>query len=158
MSGEFTFVPKAEVEALMNGGTGGTRDTPARMVTINGTYNLGAFVLHYDPRTANPGAPVNSFYHAEIAEVYYILRGAGTALIGGELANATWDDSNSASIRQVRGPSVNGTMKNAKTQKWSAGDIIIVPPGVPHNIGYEVTEKTDIIRTVVDPKKALELK
>lgn len=158
MPGNFTIIPKADLEALMNGGSGGVRDTPARVVPVGNNSNLGAFVLHYEPRTPASGRPVNSFYHSEIAELYYVLRGAGTALLGGELENAAWDDSNSASIRQVRGPSVNGTMKDPKTQKWSAGDIIIVPPGVPHNIGYEVTERTDIIRAVVDPKRSLELK
>ena len=79
-------------------------------------------------------------------------------MMGGELENATWDDSNSASIRQVRGPSVNGMMKNAKAQKFTAGDIFIVSPGVPHSVTYQVDERTDIVRAVIDPKGTLELK
>jgi mannose-6-phosphate isomerase-like protein (cupin superfamily) len=110
-----------------------------------------------EPRKPIPGL-VTSFYHSEIAELYYVVRGSGTALIGGELENATWDDSNSASIRQVRGPSANGTMKNPRTQKFTAGDIIIVQAGVPHSVTYEVTEKTDIVRAVFDPERSLELK
>ncbi len=76
--------------------------------------------------------PVSAFYHTEISELYYVIRGSGTALLGGELQNAAWDDSNSDAIRQVRGPSVNGTMKNYQMVKWTAGDTIIVPAGVPH--------------------------
>jgi quercetin dioxygenase-like cupin family protein len=49
-------------------------------------------------------------------------------------------------------------MKGYTTQKWSAGDIIIVPAGVPHMIGFEVTVPNDILRVVVDPKRALQLK
>ena len=98
---------------------------------------------------------MNSFYHSEIAELYYLARGSGTALLGGELENATWDDSNSASIKNVRGPSVNGTMKNAKAQKFSAEDIVIVAPGVPHGWTHDVAETTDIIRVVWDPKGSL---
>ena len=142
----FTFIPKADTEALMKGNIA---DTPARVVHINNNSNLGAFVLHMEPRKPAPG-PVGSFYHSEISELYYVVRGGGTAMIGGELENATWDDSNSASIRTVRGPSVNGTMKNAKAVKFTAGDILIVPPGVPHSVTYDVSEKTDIIRAVVD--------
>ena len=93
-----------------------------------------------------------------IRDSYYVIRGSGTALLGGEMENATWDDSNSDSIKQVRGPSVNGTMKNYKTQKWTAGDTIIVAAGVPHSMGFEVTERTDILRVVVDPKRAIQLK
>ena len=150
----FTFIPKADTEALMKGNIA---DTPARVVHINNNSNLGAFVLHMEPRKPAPG-PVGSFYHSEISELYYVVRGGGTAMIGGELENATWDDSNSASIRTVRGPSVNGTMKNAKAVKFTAGDILIVPPGVPHSVTYDVSEKTDIIRAVVDHKRSLELK
>ena len=150
----FTFIPKADTEALMKGNIA---DTPARVVHINNNSNLGAFVLHMEPRKPAPG-PVGSFYHSEISELYYVVRGGGTAMIGGELENATWDDSNSASIRTVRGPSVNGTMKNAKAVKFTAGDILIVPPGVPHSVTYDVSEKTEIIRAVVDHKRSLELK
>ena len=59
-------------------------------------------------RSLQYSQPVNAFYHSEISELYYVIRGSGTALLGGELQNATWDDSNSDAIRQVRGASVNG--------------------------------------------------
>jgi len=151
MRGDYTFIPKADLEALM----GPTRgDRPARVVGVGGA-NLGAYILHYP---AMKSATLNSFYHSEIAELYYVVRGSGTAMMGGELESATWDDSNSASIRQVRGPSVNGTMKNAHAQKFTAGDIFIVTPGVPHSVTYQVDERTDIIRAVIDPKGTLELK
>ena len=153
LPGTFTVIPKADLEALM----GPTRgDRPARVVNVNGGANMGAFVLHYEPMKNT--LPVTSFYHTEISELYYVIRGSGTALLGGEMENATWDDSGSDSIRQVRGPSVNGTMKNYRTVKWTAGDTIIVPAGIPHSMGFEVTERTDILRVVFDPKKVIELK
>ena len=49
-------------------------------------------------------------------------------------------------------------MKNYQTVKWTAGDTIIVPAGVPHAMGQEVTERTDILRVVYDPKKSIQLK
>jgi oxalate decarboxylase/phosphoglucose isomerase-like protein (cupin superfamily) len=153
MPGTFTFIPKADVEAQM----GPTRgDRPVRVVPIANNANLGAFILHYE--TMKNTLPVNSFYHSEISELYYVIRGAGTALLGGEMQNPTWDDSKSDAIRQVRGPSVNGTMKNYQTVKWTAGDTVIVPAGVPHSMGFEVTEKTDILRVVFDPKKSIQPK
>jgi len=153
MPGTFTFIPKADVAAQMLNTRG---DRPVRVVPIANNANLGAFILHYE--TMKNTTPVNAFYHSEISELYYVIRGSGTALLGGELQNATWDDSNSDAIRQVRGPSVNGTMKNYQTVKWTAGDTIIVPAGVPHAMGQEVTERTDILRVVFDPKKSIQLK
>src|SRR5262245_32922937 len=148
----FTFIPHADLEALMK--TNG--DHPARVVDIAKSYNLGAYLLHFDPRP--PAAALNGWSHNDISELYYVIRGAGTFLIGGELENPTKDDPNSPSVKEVRGPSVSGHIKGYTPQKYVAGDIMIIPVGVPHLPGYEVTEKTDIVRVVIDPERALNLK
>jgi len=153
MSTSFTFIPKADAEAVMKGPSG---DRPVRVMNIAHGANLGAFVLHLEQRKGPQ--PAQSFYHSEVSELYYVIRGEGTALLGGELENPTWDDPNSPGIRQVRGPSVNGIMKNAKAQKWAPGDIIMVSAGVPHSIGWEITTTADILRVAVDPRRSLELK
>lgn len=153
MSTNFTFIPKADAEALMKGTSG---DRPARVMNIAHGANLGAFILHLEQRKG--AQPAQSFYHSEVSELYYVIRGEGTALLGGELENPIWDDPNSDGIKQVRGPSVNGTMKNARAQKWSPGDIIMVSAGVPHSIGWDITTTADILRVAVDPKRSLQLK
>jgi mannose-6-phosphate isomerase-like protein (cupin superfamily) len=154
MPGTFSFIPKAELETLM---TGRISDTPVRVISAGNDSQLGVYLLHMSPREA-PTGDVNSFYHAEISELYYVVRGAGTVLLGGGLENATWDDSNSRSIRTVRGPSVNGVLMNAERQPISAGDIVIVAAGVPHAFTYDVAEETDIVRIVIDPNKVLDPK
>src|SRR5947208_10905796 len=76
--GTFVFIPKADTEALM----GPTRgDRPARVVNIGGVANLGAYILHYP--TMKNTVP-NSFYYAEIIELYYEVLGEGTAFFCGE--------------------------------------------------------------------------
>ncbi len=152
-AGSFTFIPHADFEALMK--TNG--DHPARVVDIAKSYNLGAYALHFDPR---PPAkePLNGWAHNDISELYYVIRGAGSFLIGGELENPTKDDPNGQAVQEVRGPSMRGRIKGHTTQKYVAGDIMIIPVGVPHLPGYEVTERTDIVRVVVDPERALNLK
>jgi hypothetical protein len=149
----FTFIPHTDLEALMK--TNG--DHPARVVDIAKSYNLGAYILHYETRPTITG-PLNGWAHNDISELYYVVRGAGTFLIGGELENPTKDDPNSQSVKEVRGPSMSGRIKGYTAQKYVAGDIMIIPVGVPHLPGYEVTEKTDIVRVVIDPEKALNLK
>jgi mannose-6-phosphate isomerase-like protein (cupin superfamily) len=151
-SGTFTFIPHADLEVLMK--TNG--DHPARVVDIAKSYNLGAYLLHFDTRP--PNTSLGGWAHNDISELYYVIRGAGTFLIGGELENPTKDDPNGESVKTVRGPSVSGRIKGYTAQKYVAGDIMIIPVGVPHLPGYEVTEKTDIVRVVIDPDKALNLK
>ncbi len=152
MPGTFTFVPKADLEAVM----GPTRgDRPARVVNVSGGANLGEYILRYPP--IKNRMPPASFYHREISELYYVIRGEGTALLGGELENPTWRPENTVSFKQVSGPGVAGTIKSYKTLKWGPGDIVIVPAGVPHTIGFEVTVTNDILRVVIDPKRGLKL-
>jgi len=148
----FTFIPHADLEAQMK--TNG--DHPVRVVDIANKYNLGAYLLHFDPRP--PNTMLNGWLHNDISELYYVLRGSGTFLIGGELENPTKDDANGESVQTVRGPSMSGKIKGYSAQKYVPGDIMIIPVGVPHLPGYEVTEKTDIVRVVIDPDKALRLK
>src|SRR5215470_1473775 len=103
MPGTFTFIPKADLEAVM----GPTRgDRPARVVNVSGGANMGEYILHYLP-IKNPLPPA-SFYHSEISELYYVIRGEGTALLGGEIENPTWRPANTTSFRQVSGPGVAG--------------------------------------------------
>jgi mannose-6-phosphate isomerase-like protein (cupin superfamily) len=153
MSEMFELIPKSDMDALR--AVGG--DRPARVLNVGNKYHLGVFSLTFEPRQPRAEEPLTSFYHSEVSEVYYILRGSGTAALGGEMEKATWDDSNSRSIRVVRGPSVNGTMKGHKLVKWTAGDTVVVAAGVPHSFGYEVTEKAEIMRVVIDPSKSIEL-
>jgi len=151
-SSAFTFIPHSDLEALMK--TNG--DHPARVVDIANKYNLGAYLLHFETRP--PNTMLNGWLHNDISELYYVIRGSGTFLIGGELENPTKDDPNGESVQTVRGPSVSGKIKGYTPQKYVPGDIMIIPVGLPHLPGYEVTEKTDIVRVVIDPDKAIRLK
>ena len=148
-----TFISRADIEILMKS----DGDHPARVVDIAKSYNLGAYLLHLSARKANPET-LNGWAHHDISELYYVIRGSGAFLIGGELENPKQDDPNSESVKTVRGPSMTGRMKGYKTQKYVAGDVIIIPVDVPHLPTYEVTEAADILRVVIDPQRALSLK
>jgi len=159
LPGTFTYIPKADVEKVQNAILNRRpNDSPVRMVDVGGKYNLGVYTLNYSeaskPRPA--GAPVNGWYHRDIAEVYYFASGAGTWRVGGELENPTEDDINGRSVKEVRGPGVIGVLKGYTDQKFAAGDILIVPPGVPHSPGL-MTEPTKIIRVVIDPHSVMPL-
>jgi len=159
LPGTFTFVPKADVEQVQknieNGAT--NNDSPVRTVNISNRYNLGVYTLNSKPTgPAKAGAPVNGFYHTDIAEVYYIVSGNGTWRVGGELENPQVDDPTGRSVKEVRGPGVVGTLKGYTTQKIATGDVLILPPGVPHSPG-EMFETTKIVRIVIDPHKIMPL-
>jgi len=150
-SSPHTFIPRAVFEALAK--TDG--DHPARVIDIAKSYNLGAYMLHLSPRKA---AIQNGWAHHDISELYYVIRGSGTFLIGGQIVNPKQDDPNTESVKTVRGPSMTGELKGYTIQKYVAGDIIMIPVDVPHLPTYEVTETADILRVVIDPQQAINLK
>lgn len=158
LTGDFTFIPKADVEGVQQAiESGRPNDAPVRMVNISNRFNLGVYTLNSPPsQPPAPAAPVMGFYHNDIAEVYIVVSGAGTWRVGGELENPKVDDVNGRSVKEVRGPGVVGVLKGYTNQKIAAGDVLIVPPGVPHSPG-EMRERTKIVRVVIDPHRVLPL-
>ena len=152
LSGTFAVYSGVELETVLRQ-TGG--DTPLKVVdTPSGNY--GAYVLTYQPRAAQPGAPVNGTYHSEVGEIYYVINGSGTALLGGELKNATENDPASNVVKTVTGPSAGGAMEGATAVRFQPGTIFFVPPGVPHQAGYDILTKTDYLIIRTDPKKTIQ--
>ncbi|HJT88871.1 MAG TPA: hypothetical protein VJ732_13470 [Bryobacteraceae bacterium] len=158
LTGAFTFIPGSAVEKVQEAIAGGRpNDSPVRMVDIANRFRLGVYTLNSPPsQPPAPGAPVMGFYHNDIAEVYIVASGAGTWRVGGELQNPKVDDVSGRSVKEVRGPGVVGVLKGYTDQKIFAGDVLIVPPGVPHSPG-PMSERTKIIRVVIDPHKVLPL-
>jgi mannose-6-phosphate isomerase-like protein (cupin superfamily) len=148
-----TYIPRALFEALAK--TDG--DHPARVIDIAKSYNLGAYLLHLSPRKPTATA-LNGWAHHDISELYYVIRGSGAFLIGGQLLNPKQDDPNTESVKTVRGPSMTGEMKGYTIQRYAAGDVIMIPVDVPHLPTYEVTETVDMLRVVIDPQRAINLK
>lgn len=149
----YTYIPRAVFEALAKA----DGDHPARVLEIAKSYNLGAYLLHLSPR--KPGATVqDGWAHHDISELYYVIRGSGAFLIGGQIQNPKQDDPNTESVKTIRGPSMTGQMKGYAIQRYTAGDVIVVPVDVPHLPTYEVTETVDMLRVVIDPQRALQLK
>src|SRR5258708_2572041 len=146
-SSPHTYIPRAVFEALAK--TDG--DHPARVIDIAKSYNLGAYLLHLSTRKPEAKA-LNGWAHHDISELYYVIRGSGAFLIGGQLMNPKQDDPNTESVKTVRGPSMTGEMKGYTIQRYVAGDMIMIPVDVPHLPTYEVTEAADILRVVVDPQ------
>lgn len=146
-----TDITAAEVEAVVKHPTGGT-DRLMKAVDM-GTYNVGVGVLRRGP--TKPGAPVGAIMHEKITEVYYVVSGSGTLLTGGTVTNPTQAAADSEIVRVAVGPSVQGTFKEpAQRRKVSAGDIVIIPPGVYHGFD-EVTDHVEYVAVRPDPEHVL---
>lgn len=146
-----TDITAAEVQAVIKHPTGGA-DRLMKAVDM-GAYNVGVGVLRRGP--TKPGAPVGAINHEKITEVYYVISGSGTLLTGGTVVNITPSPADSEIVKVAVGPSNTSTFKDpAQRRKVSAGDIVIIPPGVFHGFD-EVTTSIEYIAVRPDPEHVL---
>lgn len=146
-----TDITAAEVQAVIKHPTGGA-DRLMKAVDM-GAYNVGVGVLRRGP--TKPGAPVGAINHEKITEVYYVISGEGTLLTGGTVVNIAPSPADSEIVKVAVGPSNTGTFKEpAQRRKVSAGDIVIIPPGVFHGFD-DVTTSIEYIAVRPDPEHVL---
>jgi len=151
--GVATDIPKADVDALaksMSSLAGG--DKLLRVAPINnGEYNVAVAVVHRAKAT-NIAA---SLEHHQITEIYHVLSGSGTMVSGGTMENLK--EATDANTLAVVGPSAGGgKITGGVTRKVGAGDVIILPPDVPHG-WTEVTDELVYLVVRMDPKKVLKV-
>ena len=146
-----TDITAADVQAVIKHPTGGA-DRLMKAVDM-GAYNVGVGVLRRGP--TKPGAPVGAINHEKITEVYYVISGSGTLLTGGTVTNIAPSPADSEIVKVAVGPSNTGTFKEpAQRRKVSAGDIVIIPPGVFHGFD-DVTTSVEYIAVRPDPEHVL---
>jgi mannose-6-phosphate isomerase-like protein (cupin superfamily) len=146
-----TDIYAADVQAVIKHPTGGAD----RLITAvdMGTYNVGVGVLRRGP--TKPGAPVGAINHEKITEVYYVISGSGTLLTGGVVVDAKPVAADSEIVKVAVGPSTQGTFKEpAQRRRVSAGDVVIIPPGVFHGFD-EVTTGIEYVAVRPDPEHVL---
>lgn len=146
-----TDITAAEVQAVIAHPTG-SADRLIKAVDM-GAYNVGVGVLRRGP--TKPGAPVSAINHEKITEVYYVISGSGTLLTGGMVVNIKPAPADSEIVKVAVGPSNTGTFQQpAQRRKVSAGDIVIIPPGVFHGFD-EVTTSVEYVAVRPDPEHVL---
>jgi len=123
-----TDVTKADLDAtLARAPAAGVMDQQIRVVDV-GKYNVAVGVLH---RAAK--AKHTAISHAQVTEVYYIIRGSGVLVTGGAIVDGAPVAADSETAKVLVGPSTTGpSVRNGQTRKVSPGDTIVIPPGVAH--------------------------
>jgi mannose-6-phosphate isomerase-like protein (cupin superfamily) len=146
-----TDITAADVQTVIKAPTGGG-DRQIKVVDM-GKYNVSVGVLRRGP--TKPGAPVGAINHMHVTEVYYIVSGSGTLLTGGEVDGAKPLAPDSEVVKVAVGPSTQGVFrKAAQTRTVSAGDIVIIPPGVFHGF-TDVTDHVEYVSVRPDPDHVL---
>jgi mannose-6-phosphate isomerase-like protein (cupin superfamily) len=71
--------------------------------------------------------------HFKVSEIYHVMDGAGTLVTGGTMVNAKTRPPDSTSVKLEDGPGASGTsILGGVSRRIKAGDVVIIPAGVPH--------------------------
>ncbi len=145
-----TDITAAQVQAfLKDAPRDRNSDRPIRVIDAGG-YRVGVFGV-FRPKGTPPNATV---HQTNVAEVYYVLDGAGMLVTGGTLKKpATPRPSTLGNWTDVASDGIEG----GTSRRVTKGDVIIIPGGVPH--GWASTEG-DVTYLIVrpDPDNKLSLK
>jgi mannose-6-phosphate isomerase-like protein (cupin superfamily) len=108
-------------------------------------------------RSAAPpeGAP-SGIVHDHQTETYIIVSGSGTLVTGGHIVNGRKSPPDSQVTRILNGPSCSGAIAGPDVVRRpvKAGDIIIIPAGVPHG-WIDIADHVTYLSVRPDPDRVL---
>lgn len=139
-----TYVTTAEIDAALRQmpPSSTTYDKPIKTVDT-GAYKVTIVVLRRIPgKTAD-----SALVHDRVTEVYQILTGAGMFETGGALVDGKPVDLTS----EAAGPSVRGTIQRGESHRIGPGDVVVIPPGVPHRFSKLEGTTTYLVTRIEAP-------
>jgi mannose-6-phosphate isomerase-like protein (cupin superfamily) len=127
-----------------------TNPLPNVRVVDAGGYNVAVGVIH---RQQTP--PGVAAVHFKVTEIYHVMDGAGTLVTGGAMVNAKTRPADAISVRLEDGPGASGTgIQGGVTRRIKAGDVVVIPAGVPHWFS-QIEGSITYVVVRVDPERIL---
>ena len=153
---EGTYLPATEIqEYLRKALAEGRVDQQARDVDI-GKAHVGIGVVHRGKLDA-PG-PDSVAEHDLVSEVYYIMSGSGTLVLGPDITNMKRRPADLETVRLFNGPGNNGsTIRNGKTYNLKVGDMVVIPAGTGHQF-TKIEDHLSYVMVRIDPDKVTPIK
>jgi mannose-6-phosphate isomerase-like protein (cupin superfamily) len=148
---EGTYLPAAEIQEYTKKAIAeGRIDQQARDVDI-GKAHIGLGVV-YRGKLDAPG-PDSVAEHDLVSEVYYIMSGSGTLVLGPDITNMKRRPANAETVRLFNGPGNNGSaIRNGKTYNLKAGDMVVIPAGTGHQF-TRIEDHLSYVMVRIDPDK-----
>ena len=129
-------------------------DQQARDVDI-GKAHVGLGVV-YRGKLDAPGANAVA-EHDLVSEVYYIMSGSGTLVLGPDITNLKRRAGDAETVRLFNGPGNNGSaIRNGKTYNLKAGDMVVIPAGTGHQF-TKIDDHLSYVMVRIDPDKVTPL-
>jgi mannose-6-phosphate isomerase-like protein (cupin superfamily) len=151
-----TYIPKAEVDAYVNKAVAEKlTDQQVRDVEI-GKAHIGIGVVHRG-KLAAP-APESVAEHDQVSEVYHIIEGTATLMLGPDITAMKRRPATLETVRLFNGPGNNGSsIRNGVSYDLKAGDVVVIPAGTGHWF-TKIDDHITYLMVRIDPDKVTPLR
>src|SRR5436190_5556943 len=151
-----TYIPKAEIDAYVNKAVAEKlTDQQVRDIEI-GKAHIGIGVVHRG-KLAAP-APESVAEHDQVSEVYHIIDGSATLMLGPDIVAPKRRPATLETVRLFNGPGSNGTsIRSGTSYDLKAGDVVVIPAGTGHWF-TKIDDHIDYLMVRIDPDKVTPLR
>jgi mannose-6-phosphate isomerase-like protein (cupin superfamily) len=152
-----TYVPADEIQAYVKKAIAENRiDQQVRDLDI-GKSHVGIGVVHRGkltrPETAGAVAE-----HDFVSEVYHIIEGTATLVLGPDLVNPKARPADLETVRLFNGPGFNSdSIRNGVSYDLKPGDVIVIPAGTGHWF-TKIDDHITYLMVRIDPDKKTPLR
>ena len=146
-----TYVPVDEINAYVKKAIAERRvDQQVRDVDI-GKVNIGIGIVHR--RKLDAPAPSSVAEHDLVSEVYHIIDGSGTLVLGPDILDMKRRPATAETVRLFNGPGNNGSsIRDGKSYDLKPGDVVIIPAGTGHWF-TKIDDHITYLMVRIDPDK-----
>jgi mannose-6-phosphate isomerase-like protein (cupin superfamily) len=151
-----TYIAKSEIDAYVQKAVAEKlTDQQVRDVEL-GKAHVGVGVVHRG-KLASP-APESVAEHDQVSEVYHIIDGAATLMVGPDIVGAKRRPATLETVRLFNGPGSNGaSIRNGVSYDLKPGDVIVIPAGTGHWF-TKIDDHVTYLMVRIDPDKVTPVK
>jgi mannose-6-phosphate isomerase-like protein (cupin superfamily) len=151
-----TYIPLDELQAYTKKAIAEKRvDQQVRDIDI-GKAHIGIGMVYRGKLDARAAESVAE--HDLVSEVYHIIEGSGTLVLGPDIADMKRRPATSETVRMFNGPGNNGTtIRNGVSYQLKAGDAVVIPAGTGHWF-TKIDDHITYIMVRIDPDKVTPLR
>jgi mannose-6-phosphate isomerase-like protein (cupin superfamily) len=150
------YIPLSELQAYTKKALAeNLLDQQVRDIEI-GKAHIGIGMVHRGK--LDKPAPNSVAEHDQVSEVYHIIDGTATLMLGADITNRQRRPATQLTVREFNGPGNNGSdIRNGKSYDLKPGDVVVIPAGTGHWF-QKIDDHIDYLMVRIDPDKVTPIK
>ncbi|HVQ13696.1 MAG TPA: hypothetical protein VMS40_08900 [Vicinamibacterales bacterium] len=150
------YIPLSELQAYTKKAvTEKLIDQQVRDIEI-GKAHIGIGMVHRGK--LDKPAPDSVAEHDQVSEVYHIIDGTATLMLGPDITNRQRRPATQLTVREFNGPGNNGSeIRGGVSYNLKPGDVVVIPAGTGHWF-TRIDDHIDYLMVRIDPDKITPLK